>query len=323
MVSSTYKFKTGLLLNPHSGKAKKCLKEIRKLILKLPGVDFREAANQKAINQATEYFIEQKMELVVIIGGDGTVRAVLNHYFSRSNISSSPQFLVVPGGTTNMTAKDIGVFGSPIKTLKQLNSLILGEHSGTVVNKSVLRISQDTRPDVYGMFFGIGIITVGTKFFRKHVKSLGITGEFASFIAIINLAFKLLVSRKNKYSDPINVQFDCDPSNTHQLSCLLLFVSTLDRLLFGVRPYWGIQHEPLHCTYIKKCSSNFWRSVFGIILNNSRPLMEEDGYYSSNNKNLSLLIDGDFVVDGEIFYADSNHGALHLSPTEPVSFIVP
>ena len=37
----------------------------------------------------------------------------------------------------------------------------------------------------------------------------------------------------------------------HRGAFAFLFTSTLDRLLFGMRPYWGQEQEPLHVTFVR------------------------------------------------------------------------
>ena len=191
------KTKAGLLLNPCSGKVKKHLKKIRAYISKFSVFQICEASSLTEINQTIEYFINQRIELLVIIGGDGTVQAALNCYFSNPQVMVMPKILIVPGGTTNMTAKDIGIKGSPIKSLSRLIMLMKGERREFIVNKAVLKIVQNKRPDVYGMFFGAGVIVNGAKFFQNNIRRSGITGELASFVVVLSFGLKIKKQQLN------------------------------------------------------------------------------------------------------------------------------
>jgi diacylglycerol kinase (ATP) len=318
-----HKPKTGLLLNPLSGRVRKRLKKIRNKISGLPEIILYEASTPEEINRTIDKLIRQNIEILVIVGGDGTVQAILNYIFSSEHASDIPKILIVAGGTTNMTAKDIGVSGGPLKTLNQLGMLLKGQRHGSIVTKPALKVSQDNKPDIYGMFFGAGIIESGGKYFQKHIRTSGITGEIASFIVFMNFALKMLSGRRSDYLNPVDVQIQEPRISPHNLNCLLLFATTLDRLLFGLRPYWGIEDKPLHFTFIRSKSNNFWHSLFTIVLNRGHVLSQSDGYFSCNSQMLSILLNGDLLIDGELFHADSAHGALRLSATTPIQFIVP
>ena len=54
------------------------------------------------------------------------------------------------------------------------------------------------------------------------------------------------------------------------LSCIVepiafLFASTLDRLLFGMRPYWGREEEPLHITFVRQKPKHPLRSLWALL----------------------------------------------------------
>ena len=105
--------KIGILSNPLSGRVKNDVTAIQDLSKSIPEGIYREASNQAEFKTVLEEFSNNKIEVLVIIGGDGTIHAVLSYLFSRKIFSSLPMLAIVPAGTTNMTAKDFKISGKP------------------------------------------------------------------------------------------------------------------------------------------------------------------------------------------------------------------
>ena len=321
-VSTKQYLKAGVLINPLSGRVRKKISKIRYLLSDISEIILHEATSLSEIKNAADNLIKEDIGLLVIIGGDGTVQAILDFLYT-SQHSVSTRIVIIPGGTTNMTAGDIGVSGSPIKVLKRFHKLMNGECKGKKVFRPVLRIQQKGRPTTYGMFFGAGLIPNGAKYFNRNIRSTGITGEFASFIVMLSFLAKLFSGRSSEYLRPTHIQFSDNMQVRRDIKALLLFATTLDRLLFGLRPYWGTQSRPVKITCIRHRSVNFWRSLITIILCRGYTLSEENGYYSENSQSIQLNLDGDFLVDGEIFTSERINGPITISATAPVTFIVP
>ena len=72
----------GLLFNPLSGRIRKRKDSIRRVIDEIPGGSCREVTNALEINASIDAFISADVDLLVIVGGDGTVQGVLCHLFS-------------------------------------------------------------------------------------------------------------------------------------------------------------------------------------------------------------------------------------------------
>ncbi len=103
---------------------------------------------------------------------------------------------------------------------------------------------------------------------------------------------------------------------------LLAMISTLDRILMGIHPYWGQEKAPLHTTFVKQHCTRFWFAMLKIILKQGRSLKKEHGYLSYNTESLELLLDDEYIVDGELFHASSQQGPLKISAKEMVKFLI-
>ena len=108
----------------------------------------------------------------------------------------------------------------------------------------------------------------------------------------------------------------------HRGTFAFLFASTLDRLLFGMRPYWGREQEPLHVTFVRQQRKHPLRSLLQLLSGQGDVLKEKNGYYSHNTHVLELLIDDVYIVDGESYRAAGGDGSLRISAAGPVCFLV-
>ena len=113
-------------------------------------------------------FISADVDLLVIVGGDGTVQGVLCHLFATQPLARVARVNGHAGGTTNMTALDLGICGRPEFILQQLRDYLLKQIPPVLLQRHVLCIEQAGAEKVYGMFFGVGLIARAVIFSRAR-----------------------------------------------------------------------------------------------------------------------------------------------------------
>jgi hypothetical protein len=312
----------GFLFNPLSGRIRKRIAAIRRELDRIPNATCREVTNAPEIHASVEAFLEADIDLLVIVGGDGTVQGVLNHLFALQPGSKWPVLSIIPGGTTNMTALDLGIQGSPEHLLQQLYRCLRDTNSAAFVQRHVLSIEQAGVPKVYGMFFAVGLIARAVIFSQGRIKRLGVTGEIYSGLIMLGYLAGVLLGRCHGAWAPAIISVTPDSGTSHQGTYSFLFASTLDRLLFGMRPYWGREEEPVHVTFVKQQRKKSLRLVWPLLTGRGDVLPEKNGYYSCNTGTLELLVDDDYIVDGESYRAAEKDGPLRITPAGPVCFLV-
>jgi len=102
---------------------------------------------------------------------------------------------------------------------------------------------------------------------------------------------------------------------------LAILASVLDRLLLGVRPYWGKELAPIHATAVRARPARLYRSMLPALRGRGAGLRLEDGYASANVQSLSVKLEGPFVVDGQCY--EANGGELSLGVAGPIKFVNP
>ena len=153
---------------------------MRRAIALIPTAICREVTNALEIKASVEALLSADIDLLVIVGGDGTVQGILCHLFAAHPLESWPILALVPGGTTNMTALDLGVLGAPESVLRHLGEYLQERSVPLLLQRHVLCVEQAGAEKVYGMFLGAGLIARAVIFSQSKIKKLGITGEVYS-----------------------------------------------------------------------------------------------------------------------------------------------
>jgi len=100
-------------------------------------------------------------------------------------------------------------------------------------------------------------------------------------------------------------------------------VSTLDRLILGLRPFWAQNDNPLHLTAVRAGFRHLFRGALQAMAQGrrNRYASPENGYVSVNAREIRLDMDGAFAIDGELFRADRERGPLVIQEAGPADFL--
>lgn len=317
----------GCLLNPMGGQVRKRNPAIRQALDAIPGIIVCEAADAITFKTAIDQLIQADIDLLVIVAGDGTTHAILGHLFKLLAPEEWPVLMIIPGGTTNMTPLDLGVHDKPEKALHRLHNYLSKPSAPKLVQRPVLRIEQTGMTPIYGMFFAVGLVARAVKFSRSPVKKLGITGSIFTLVitlrSTIGMVTDMLFGRQQSAWAPVNMTMTEANGRIHRGTYLFALVSALDCLLLNTRPYWGKESEPLHVTLVDQQRKRLWRSLWPLLSGGGQVLQEKDGYYSHNTHSLTLHMDDEYIVDGELYRSVTPHEPLRIFATDPVTFLVP
>ena len=256
----------------------------------------------------------QDIDVLAINGGDGTVAHVLTALLNGSDFTTLPILALMPGGTSNIAVGDVGLRGSLRRTAADLCSYAAGRLRVEIVTRPALSIDWPERAEpLHGLVFGAGVIVEGIDFWHEKVKARGMRGPGSSFIAMLGTVYGVLRGDARFLRPvPIDIAYDQQGSST-RTEALMLVVSSLERLFFGVRPYWGDGDSGLHITVIRSHPEHFLRRLPAVLRGRKHPgLIEAAGYHSRRAGHLSISMSGRFTLDGDIYTVTNDEQPLQL-----------
>jgi len=293
----------GVLHNPRSGANLTAAAAMRRVFGAHPDIPCRDVSDPVSVAHALREMAEHNVNAIAISGGDGTVNAVLNTVFAHSPFPRLPLLAVLRGGTANMTARDIGMQGRHDRALRSLIECAARGGDGlTTIERPVMRIDPGAgRAPIYGMFFGAAAISQGIEYCKRKVHTLGLRGEIGP--AVTMARFVLAMARGERaIVAPVPVTITVDAAPPATFDCEIVYVTTLERLVLGLRPWWGEEAAPLHYASVREAPRHWIKALPGLLRGRpNRHITPANGYESHNANRLLIGLDSPFFVDGEIF----------------------
>jgi diacylglycerol kinase family enzyme len=314
--------RVGMLINPLSGKNCRGSETILQTIGEDHAVLLHKVQSPQDVYDALIDFGRQKVNILVISGGDGTVQAALTVLLQHHPFASQPELMVLEGGTTNMIAGDVGVLGDQGHALRRLFQWIqTGNGRITRMQRPIIRLQVPGHEVKYGMFFGAAIISQGTRYYHKTKHKKGLRG-FPGICMTIARFLWGIIHQDNQVVAPTHIKVSLNKQLLQKEDFMLLFVSTLDRLFFGLRPFWGLEHGPLQFTAVRSQARCLLR-VLPFLVRGRRvgKGTNENGYYSHNVEEVELYLKDSVVLDGEMYTPESSQEPTLLQHGGNVTFL--
>jgi hypothetical protein len=283
------------------------------------GLPHAEPASRAELRDALHGFAARGVDLLAVQGGDGTLREVLTA-LPGAGFENPPAIAVLSAGKTNLTARVLGSAGIGEAGLR---GLLDTAERGTLKRRAlpVLEVSRPGEPPLRGVLFGAAAFTQGNKLAEARLHRRGVHDAAAVALALAAIALKAGLDRGHglRASAPMTVAPDDGPAREGRR--FLLLATTLDRLMLGLRPFWGEGSGPVRWLDVlappRRLAAAFWAGARG----RPRPWMRSAGYHSGRSERLRVAMDGAFVLDGEVF--EPGPGGLLLSAPDRVAFVAP
>lgn len=311
----------GVISNPGSGHNRNQFDRIRARLDNCGPVRHIVTQGPSDIAPALADLAGNNVELLAINGGDGTVSAVLGTMLMDGMFSTPPRVALLPGGTANMNAGDIGIRGSLRKAVERFCRWCEGDGGdGTLARRALLEVlPRGATSPRHGMFLGGGAIMQGTEYAHQEVHSRGLRDDFSLALTTIRTVWGVLRDDP-RFNRHVSLGLTLDEAEAVRYDTLILAISTLERLAFGMRPFWSNEPGNLRLTLMEQGCTQFARTFFSIARGRpNRNAIPASGYRSHNADQIDIEMDGQLNLDGEILDID---GAVSIRATEPLEFLV-
>ncbi len=296
--------RVGVLINPESGTNQQSLQALLHVLDQYKPTIHRYVVGPASVAGALAAMAAQRVDVLAVCGGDGTVQAVLTALLHNGPFAALPSLALIAGGTSNMTAADVGVGGKPARALRRLLAWSEGRGpTSRVVRRAILRVDggADGAPQ-FGMFFsaaGIVEVTRARWATRRRARSKPMRGALGTVVTVGQYLLGLALGRRVVEPTPIAVRLDGRSYSANNY--LALFITTLERLSPGIRPYWGEGRGPLRYTAVAYQPRNLLLAAPSLVRGRpNRYLTPESGYTSGNIHEAVLQLQTECALDGEM-----------------------
>lgn len=316
--------KIGLLSNPNSRRNRGKAQRIAAIVANHPAIDHRITASPADIGPALAAFAADGTSVLAINGGDGTTARVFTELLEARPFPHPPNIVLLPGGTTNMNAGDVGMRGNLLKAIQRVAAWA-GDPARPAdeLARPILRVRGAADGlTACGMFFGTGTIISGIEYCKANIHTLGIRDELGPGLVMLRTMWGI-ARREPYFATPTDTRIEIDERpDPRSRPVVQLIVSSLERLFLGLHPFWGQEAAPLHCTWIEKPTRKVLRAFPSLVRGRpNRHVTPQNGYFSHNADTIRLWMDGLFTLDGEMHRASTDHGPITISSAGTLNFL--
>jgi diacylglycerol kinase (ATP) len=296
--------KIGLISNPRSQRNRRGLEEIGQILADAPDIVHVATEASGELDEVLSDFAARGVDLLLINGGDGTVQNVLTRLFERHAFATPPLLGILPRGTANTTAADVGLRG---KTAAAVRRVIAASRAGAiadhVVERPVLRIGDlAAEMPQRGMMLGAGAIPDAIELWNREVYGRGLKGGFGMGVTLgAILLGSVLGRRSNGVLRPHDIGVTLDGGSESRTDRLLVLATTLHRLILGSRPFWNYDAQPIRYTSIAYPPAHLLRAAPKVLYGWRRGTLCPEIYDSKGARRIALRLDAPVTVDGETF----------------------
>lgn len=279
-----------------------------------PSLLYRGPRTLPALAQALREFRDAGVELLVVDGGDGTVRDVLtcaNDVFA----GKLPRLAVVPSGKTNALALDLGL---PADWSVQ-DALDAALHGNTVARAPVEILRGDAaEPELCGFLFGAGAFVRATEL-AQRTHTAGAFNSFAVGLSLFwGIAQTLFGGHANEWRAGEAMRLRLGEAAPIDRNFYILFSSTLERLPLKLKPF-GAVRPGLKTLAVDAPPKRLARAVPALLRGSEAAWLERDGYRRHDVAAFTVALDGGFILDGELYEG----GTLTVRQGAPLTFVTP
>ena len=312
-----------VISNPRSGHNRRRFADFEAALAARPQVEHFVTGSAAELPAICAALGDRPVELLAINGGDGTAAAVFAALLETLPAEHRPLLALLPAGTANMTAGDVGIHGSLRGALRRLLHWIDAPQRppGMVVERAVLRVEAGAGPRRYGMFLGAGLIMAGTEYAHRALHARGLRDDFSLGLGLVRSLWGIARGEAEfRRAQPLALRLD--GGTERAFAAQILAVSTLQRLFLGIRPFWGRESGSLALSLIEAGAPGLLRNFPGLLRGRPGPrATPAAGYHSHRARELQLSFDGTCNLDGEVLQVSRADGPLRVTAAGPLRFL--
>lgn len=268
------------------------------------------------LDRALARFAACGIDLLVVDGGDGTVRDVLTQAPAHFT-GGLPTMAVLPSGKTNALALDLGApRGWP------LEAALESARKGRTTTRRPLEVMRegDDVPLARGFLFGAGAFVRATDLAQSTHK-MGAFEGLAVAMTFAAAAFQTFFGGQRsgwRGGERMSLGFAGEPARAQDV--FLILASTLERLPLDAQPFGPPRTDGLMRSLTVAAPPKRLLNALPVLLSGGdAPWLEGAGYRRLALEHFEVALETSFVLDGEVYHG----GQLDVRAAPPVEFVVP
>lgn len=300
--------RVGIIANPRSRGYRRQAAALREVLSRHPEVACLELGDGADCDRILREFAGRGVDVIVIGGGDGTIHSVMTALLNGRMFERLPALGILPLGMTNLIAANLG-----LRRPTEVGLSRLLDRTGDPLARTRRRILSVRHPGwkqpAHGMMFGSAGFYRGVLLGYSRIHPLGGQRWLLDGATLALALVQAILGRAGPDSvfEGHRMTIAVDGAGTPAQDYILVLATTLDRLSFGIEPFWGDGEGTVRLTTVSFPPQRLLRALLPLLRGRPRPWMREQGYVSCNAQEVSLTTDCPVVLDGEILTVDGRH----------------
>ncbi len=296
----------GLIVNPRSGRRTGKGERLMSLLKDRVRFPMAMLDDFGGLRKTLADFAARGVDILTISSGDGTIQAIQTELAERNPFAKMPTLMLLPHGTANMTAADLGMRTHRPAAVAALLSDEARLKALPRRQRPTLRVVNPADGRIrHGMFVGAGAVYTGTRFCQQAIHATGIKGNpaIAATLAVCiggAIFNRRATTEEERIARPYHMRMASEGREKAAGGYLLTLATTLNRLVLGTRPFWGGKTGPIRATALPFPVANLarwvWPALYGPEDRDMPP-----GAVSFCVRSLEIWSSTPFVIDGEFF----------------------
>ena len=266
----------------------------------------------EALATALEAMAEARVDLLIVDGGDGTLRDVLTRAWPAFE-GRLPLLAVVPHGKTNVLARDLG---GPARWSVEA-AIAAARSPANRASRPMIEVTREgeATPALRGFVFGTGAY-VGATRMATGAHRIGVIDSLAVGAALIGAVFSTAFGGAQGFGAGERLALALDGSASEARQRFLVLASTLERFPLKFRPF-GRPRPGLKLLDVDAPPRRLIPALVAILAAGEPIWLERAGYRRHSPQTVSLHGLEAFVLDGEVY--PGGHVTVRQGPT--VTFV--
>jgi diacylglycerol kinase (ATP) len=238
-----------------------------------------------------------------ISSGDGTIQEILTHIAEGEFFAAPPNIILLPHGTTNLSANDVGFRSHALEA--QAGFMRSLEPRELTLRNTIRCLNPGDGKLRHGMFVGTGAVAIATRYCQEAFNDQGIKGQWAVAGTLLTAVRKYLFTKpdptdESRFDRPFPITVEAEGRRYAEGAQLLQMSTTLDKLVLNARPFWGGKTAAIRTSVFPYPVPSVLRWMLPVMYG-GETRKSPPGTVSFCSASLEVASRDIFVIDGEFF----------------------